>query len=63
MSGADDSRAHDEIRFASGLSDAQRAEAERIFAGLRATRRERHERAAEVAAAGAERRSFVTGLR
>ncbi|MGY1805787.1 hypothetical protein ACI8AF_00280 [Blastococcus sp. SYSU D00669] len=44
---------HDEhdIEFTPGLTAAQRAEGERIFAALRATRRERHEQAAETAAA------------
>ncbi|SFK74115.1 hypothetical protein [Geodermatophilus ruber] len=40
------------IELAPGLSDAQRAEAERIFAALRRTRRERHQRADEAAATG-----------
>ncbi|MGY1635415.1 hypothetical protein ACI78V_02025 [Geodermatophilus sp. SYSU D00742] len=49
MSGDEDKSDGDEgkIEFASGLDDGQRAEVERIFAALRATRAERHEQAEE----------------
>ncbi len=48
----DDDREKHAVEFSPGLSDAQRAETERIFAALRATRGERHRRADEAAAAG-----------
>ena len=48
----DDDREKYRIELTPGLSDAQRAEAERIFVALRRTRRERHQRADEAAATG-----------
>src|SRR4051794_18669768 len=48
----DDDREKYRIELTPGLSDAQRAEAERIFAALRRTRRERTQRTDEAAAAG-----------
>ena len=56
MSGEEDDHEDDRekyrIEFAPGLSDEMRADADRIFAALRRTRRERHQRTDEAAATG-----------
>src|SRR4051794_27733685 len=52
MPGDEDDREKYRIEFAPGLSDEMQADAERIFAALRQTRGERHQRAGEAAATG-----------
>ena len=49
MSGDDDDREQYDIEFAPGLSPEMRADAERIFAALRATRHERDQQVDETA--------------
>src|SRR4051794_36426233 len=52
MSGDEDDREQYDIQFAPGLSPEMRADGERIFAALRATRAERQQRADETTVPG-----------